>query len=339
MTRVLLALLYCACATAAVAAEWSRDFPLEQRSRYFNVRYQRAGWDAAAFARFADAFVDIVDRDFVRVRLERPIGVLMLPDRASFQEYLRARLGIAPAYGMYLPELGLIATYEDSGLGTFTHQIMYPIVFRNLPDSPRWAVDAIPAFFEKFFGYWDGDRLAVEWGYQNPWRLDRIGGALAALDLPHILAGEEHDARLGQSERRLVTVFLWQQCRLERFLRLIAARDLAGHRTYLEAAMERPFKEIVPLWKAYLADVAAHRADAMRVPPSAVYQDRAAFQRTLDEDRPWLQRRACDEGASARRRVACLDLPTSAAQPTRSSREPATRAARVAPTMSGSGGS
>lgn len=337
MTRVLLASLSCACATAAVAAEWSRDFPLEQRSRYFDVRYQRAGWDPAAFARFADAFVDLVDRDFVRVRLERRIGVLVLPDRASFQKYLRARLGIAPAYGIYLPELGLIATYEDSGLGTFTHQIMYPIVLRNLPDSPPWAVDAIPAFFEKFLGYWDGDRLAVEWGYQSPWRLDRIGGALAALDLPRILAGDAHDARLGQSERRLVTVFLWQQCRLERFLRLIAARDLAGHRTYLEAAMERPLEEIVPLWKAYLAEVAAHRPDAMRVPPSAVFQDRGAFQRTLDEDRPWLQRRACDEGASARRPVARLDLPTRAAQPTSASRAPATRAALA--TMSGAGGS
>jgi hypothetical protein len=332
MPRVLLCFFTAVCAATAVAADWSRDFPLERRSRYFDVRYQRSGWDAAAFVRFADAFVDIVDRDFVRVSLEHPIGVLVLPDQASFQAYLRTRLGIArpPAYGMYLPKLGLFATYEDSGLGTFTHQIMYPIVFHGLSDSPQWAGDAVPAFFEKFFGYWEGDRLVVEWGYQNPWRLDRIGGALATLDLSRILAGE---ARLGQSERRLVTVFLWQQCRLERFLRLIAARDLAGRQTYLEAAMERPFEEIVPVWKAYLADLAAHRADAMRVPPSAVYKDRAAFEGALAEQRPWLQSRACDEGASARRRVACLDLPAHAAQPTSSPREPATSAARAASTM------
>ncbi len=247
MMRVVAALLCLFCATAAYPDEWSRDFPLELRSRHFVVRYQRDGWDAAAFVRFAEAFVETVDRDFVRVKLERPIGVLMATDRASFQAYWRKRIGGAPGYGMYLPEPGVVATYEDSGLGTFTHQIMYPILFRNLPDAPGWAVDAIPTFFEKFVGYWDGERLAVSWGHQSAWRIEGIGDALAALDLPRVLQSAR-DGR--QSERRLVTVFLWQQCRLERFLRLIAGRDLAGYGTYFEAAMERPVQEIVPLWTA-----------------------------------------------------------------------------------------
>jgi len=334
MTRVLLCLLSAACAAKAVAADWSRDFPLEWRSRYVEVRYQRPGWDAVAFARFADGFVDLVDREFVGVNLDRPIVVLVLPDRASFQQYLRTRLGVAapPGFGIYLPALGLFATYEDSGLGTFTHQIMYPIVLRSLPDCPRWAVDAIPAFFEKFFGYWDGDRLAVQWGYQNPWRLEAVGGALAELDLARIVAGDGRDGSVGQSERRLVTVFLWQQCRLERFLGLIAARDLAGRTSYLEAAMERPLEEIVPLWQSYLADVAAHRADAMRVPPSAVYQDRAGFESALAEQRPWLQRRACAERPPVRHGVSCQGLPARAAQPLGSPREPPTGADRAAPT-------
>jgi hypothetical protein len=95
---------------------------------------------------------------------------------------------------------------------------------------------------------------------------------------------------------------------MQRFLRLIAARDLAGYRTYFEAAMQRSLGEIVPLWRAYVAEVAAHRADAMRA-PSTVYPDRAAFERALDELRPWRQRRACDEG-TAGHRVASLDVPT-----------------------------
>lgn len=81
MTRVLLAMLFSAYATTALADEWSRDFPHEHRSRHFVVRYQRDGWDAAAFARFAEAFIETVNRDFVRVKLERPSSVRSMRTR------------------------------------------------------------------------------------------------------------------------------------------------------------------------------------------------------------------------------------------------------------------
>jgi hypothetical protein len=65
--------------------------------------------------------------------------------------------------GVFLYKYNLFATYEDSGLGTFAHEIMHPLVERNLKDRPEWAIEGIPTFFEKFYGYWRGDELIVNW--------------------------------------------------------------------------------------------------------------------------------------------------------------------------------
>lgn len=49
-----------------------------------------------------------------------------------------------------------------------------------------------------------------------------------------------------------------------------------------------PLAEIVPLWQSHLAELVAHRAAALRNPPSTIYADRAAFEKALDELGPWL---------------------------------------------------
>jgi hypothetical protein len=118
-----------------------------------------------------------------------------------------------------------------------------------------------------------------------------IGGALTQLDLEQVAAKERATSQLDLAADRLLAVFLWQQGRLERFLRLVAAGDRAGFGTYLEAALEGHLAEIVPMWRAYLEDIAANRAAAMRVPPSTVYPDRASYERAMASDRPWRQAR------------------------------------------------
>jgi len=291
-TLALVVVLISGCTRASKVPDWSKDLPLTQRSRYFTIHYQRSAWDAAELARFADGFVELVDRDFLPARFDRPMDVLVFPDRASFHRYLRKVLGadLTPM-GIYLPALSVFATSEDSGLGTFAHEIMHPIARRALRDAPQWADEGIPAFFEKFTGYWENGHLVAQWGYQNPWRLEVIGGALTQLDLEQVAAKERATSQLDLAADRLLAVFLWRQGRLERFLRLVAAGDRAGFGTYLEAALERPLAEVVPLWRAYLEDIAANRAAAMRVPPSTVYPDRASYERAMASDRPWLQAR------------------------------------------------
>jgi len=283
INRLLACILCLTCGLTAHATDWSKKLPQEQKSRYFIFHYQREAWDAAGFARFADAFVDLVNRDFLKVEFDYPIQVLVLPDRASFQQFLKKEFIVRdpPDFGIYFPAFKVFATYEGSGLGTFAHEIMHPFVDRNLRDCPMWATEAIPAFFEKFIGYWDGDRLVAQWGYQNPWRIEAIGDKLTSLELARIVADRRPVTNFNNSERRLATVFLWRHGKFERFMRLIAARNREGYASYFEAAMGMPLKDIVPLWQKYLSDIAEHRTDVMRVPGSAVLPDHTAFEKAV----------------------------------------------------------
>lgn len=267
------------CALTAGARDFSKTLPLELKSRYFDFRYQRAEWDAAAFARFADRFVDIVNRDFIKVDFDYPIQVLVLPDRETFQAFLRKEFDERnpPGYGIYISRLKLFATYETSGLGTFSHEIMHPLVERNLPERPAWAVEAIPSFFEKFYGYYDRDTLVVQWGYQNPWRLQALGTRLFTADLETIIHGVKPADGYDTSELRLVSVFLWQQGKFKRFLQLIAERKHDGFPTYFEAAMGAPLQDIIPLWKDYLNEIVDHRDELLRLPSSEILENETAF--------------------------------------------------------------
>lgn len=264
---------------AAHAKDWSKTLPFEHKSRYFEFQYQRASWKANEFARFADGFVDLVNRDFIKVEFDYPIRVLVLPDRARFQQFLREELsmGDPPNFGIYFDAFKIFVTYEDSGLGTFAHEIMHPLVNRNLHHCPAWASEAIPSFFEKFIGYWDGDRLVAQWGYQNPWRIRALDDHLTTLDLGRILRDKRGVTNFNNSERRLVTVFLWQHGKLQQFMRLTATRDRAGFRSHFEAAMEMPLKQIIPLWEDYLKSVASQRIDILQIPASRILENQKAF--------------------------------------------------------------
>jgi len=224
----------------AFAQPYLNEFPFHQQTKYFDFRFKRNSERIKTIARFADGFIGVINRDFFPAGFDYPVRVLVLEDRASFQNCLRQQFSIAnpPNFGIFLYQSNLFATYEDSGLGTFAHEIMHPLVERNLKDRPVWAIEGIPTFFEKFYGYWEDDRLTVNWGYQNPWRIEMLGTNLVQLDLKGIIA-----------------------------------------------AMEMPADKIVPLWKAYLNDIAANRNEIMRLPPSAIFQDKEVFQRFVTQYR------------------------------------------------------
>jgi hypothetical protein len=91
------------------------------------------------------------------------------------------------------------------------------------------------------------------WGCENPRRIRQLGDKLPQLDLKQVIAATEHTGASSSVERtefswRMVSVFLWQQGRLEGFLILIAEHDKAGYPTYFEAAPEMPIEKLVLLW-------------------------------------------------------------------------------------------
>ena len=117
------------------------------------------------------------------------------------QRFLSQQLGRnePPLFGLYLPENNLFVTYNGSGLGTFAHEIMHPVVEAELPHVPSWGREGIPTFFEKFYGYKESNRLHLKWGYQNPWRIRALGERLLKLQLGNIVRASSN-----QSELRLV---------------------------------------------------------------------------------------------------------------------------------------
>jgi hypothetical protein len=262
-----------------VAQRIQDEFPVHRETRYFDFHAKRNPQQVAAIAHFADAFLDIVNRDFFKADFDYPIHALVLEDKTTFQDYLRTRFHVAdpPGFGIYLGEYKLFVTYEDSGLGTFTHEIMHPLVERNLRDRPLWALEGIPTFFEKFYGYWTNDQLVVHWGYQNPWRIDMLGTNLARLNLDRILALKRSPGDFRESDLRMVSMFLWQQGKFKRFLELIQKNDKAGFGSYFEGAMGARVQQVLPLWQKYLDDVQARRNQILQLPASFICPDEQTY--------------------------------------------------------------
>ena len=159
-------------------------FPSTRRGRY-----QRESPRISELVRFDDAFIKEINHDFFKADFDYPIRTFVLTDQAQYEDFVNNQLRVpGPAgFGIYLYSNKVLATYEDSGLGTFAHEILYPLVERNLSSCPPWAVEGIPAFFEKFYGYWENDKLVLFWGFQNPWRIEELGASVINLELPRSL--------------------------------------------------------------------------------------------------------------------------------------------------------
>lgn len=266
-------------ASNAFTQDYLRAFPLRQRSKYFEFHYKAHPEQITAIARFADAYVGILNRDFFKAEYAFPIQVLVLQDKDDFHQFLREHFAVAnpPNFGIFLFRHNLFATYEGSGLGTFAHEILHPLVESNLKGRPIWAIEGIPAFFEKFYGYWQNDELVLDWGYQNPWRIQALGTNLTRLDLKAILTTTETPGPYNESDRRMVSMFLWEQGKFKRFLQFLRTGDRHGYGSYFEAAMGIPVEKVVPLWQDYLNRVANQKPQIMRLPQSTIFQNESAF--------------------------------------------------------------
>jgi hypothetical protein len=254
-------------------------FPFHQQTTYFDFRLQSESPQNAQTVRLSDNFVVILKRDFFHADRGYPIRVFICQDEGKFVQFMHRDLEIQDPsdYGIYLFSKKLLATYEDSGLGTFAHEALHPLVEENLPHRPAWAVEGVPTFFEKFYGYWNGGQLILYWGFQNPWRIRELGPELTRLDLSRIVS-ENGISDQNESKLRMAAIFLWEQGKLRRFLRLVAAGNRLGYPTYFEAAMGMSMGKITPIWHSYLESVEQNRAEILSLPISTVLPSQAEFQ-------------------------------------------------------------
>ena len=268
---------------ANAAPEFARDFTNELKSRYFVFHYKDDILSVQEFAKFSDGFIGVIDRRFFKTEFQYPIHVYILHDRSSFKEFLRKSVGIAdpPNYGIYFPKLRSFFTFEGSGIGTFAHEIMHPLVQANLLNMPKWADEGLPSFFEKGFGYWNGQDMVLHLGYQNPWRIKELDDRLISLDLSDIVTKSE---KYGTSEKRLVSVFLYSQGRLKRFIDLVKQNRKNGYATFVEAAFDRTYSDIQPLWSAYIGGILANREAIYRIPPTEVFEGKDVFKNFMRDN-------------------------------------------------------
>jgi hypothetical protein len=272
-TYAILMLLYANHAWCAPASIFE-GFSSKIESKYFVFHSDLPRQDVQRHVEFSNLFLDVVDRDFVKLRKLKRIDAVVLPDRSSMQRFLAQRLrrNEPPLYGIYIAEHHLFVTYDDSGLGTFTHEIMHPVVGTELPHAPSWAWEGIPTFFEKFYGYKEGNRLYLKWGYQNPWRIRVLGERLPTVSLPDII-----NRSRDQSEQRLVSIFLYRHGKWKTFLDLINGGEKRGYATYIEAAFGQRLSDLEPQWRSYLQDTYARRNQLYRLPTSRYFSSKQEF--------------------------------------------------------------
>ncbi len=134
MKRILLCCLLLLPAIA-FSQDFAAHFPFHKMTEYFDFYYLRDSPKIPEIARFADGFVKLVNRDFFKTDFDYPIRVLVFEDQAQFKQFLIQQLHIAdpPNFGIYVYAYKFFATYEDSGIGTFAHEILHPLSVSKIP--------------------------------------------------------------------------------------------------------------------------------------------------------------------------------------------------------------
>jgi hypothetical protein len=57
------------------------QFPVRKQTRYFDFRYERNFSQIAGMARFADGYINLINRDFFKTDFDYPIRVFVLADQ------------------------------------------------------------------------------------------------------------------------------------------------------------------------------------------------------------------------------------------------------------------
>jgi tetratricopeptide (TPR) repeat protein len=231
--------------------------------------------------RIVDPFLDFLDAEIMPVPQGARFNVLISPGRAEHADITKALFGErSDSIGTFYKRDNVLAMPAPAGPGTITSLLVYPVMNAAIPHAPRWAEIAIATFFEKVFAYPGADgKLVFRVGYQNPWRLLELSGCLLRLDLSRIITDPEYAG--GASHYRMLATFLWQHGKLKPLIARLREKDRRGYTSYLMAAFDRPFDEIVPIWKSYLGAVDKQWYGVRNMPVSGLFASKDEFDAAL----------------------------------------------------------
>lgn len=251
-------------------------------TKYFIFHYGDNEEKVDYLSRCADGFIDAVSKDFFKANFSYPIHAYVFKDSTSFNRYCKIELNEPrPLYGTYVPNRHSFYTYQDSGLGTFAHEIMHPLMEFNFPNAPAWCNEGIPTFFEKIFGYFEKDQITLNYGYQNPWRIKGIHEKILHLDLKDLVQGSSNSRN--ESEMRMLSVFIYQNGLLKKYFDLLRNKPKMAPVEGIESLFRKSIAEIQVSWKKYLEEVDKNSEILYEIPMSYIAPDARAYDQFLKE--------------------------------------------------------
>ena len=81
----------------------------------------------------------------------------------------------------------------------------------------------------------------------------------------------------GTSSKRLLTVFMYKNDKLNTFIELIAANDKKKYNTFVEAAFDLQLNELQPIWQAYLDDIDQNKNRYLSTPNSRIFSTKEEY--------------------------------------------------------------
>lgn len=234
-----------------------------------------------------EGFLCFVDKTLCPIKGTYPLTAYLLEDQDAMGAFMKSVNVSSPArslYGMYVPGMNAIFSYEHSGFGTLTHELMHKVLDGSIVGIDAWANEGIPTVFEKTYGYPTNSGWTFSYGYQNPWRLRALDGDWNSLQLSDIVKNARMGSGDNESKERLVATFLNDSGYLPRYFELIRSGDKKGYDTYLEAAFSSPLEKLEPRFQRFLAIIRERWKDLLEIPSSQPFVNEAAYQKFVSEN-------------------------------------------------------
>ena len=179
--------------------------------------------------------------------------------------------------GRYVQPRNIVFTYEDCGIGTMSHELMHKIVHDNFKNPEPWAKEGIPTFFESAYGYKSASGPVLYAGYQSPWRTAELGKGLVQLTLKEIVAPEDSLNPYQESDKQLLSTFLFHEGKLPEYFKLAKTDNRKGFKTLVEASFGKQLSEIEPAFRQFVQSISANKTILLHLPKSQYFQSQAEF--------------------------------------------------------------
>lgn len=227
-----------------------------------------------------EGFISYVDKYVCPLKGKYPLLMYIFKDENAMNEFFKVSLGETSSgkvFGRYISPMNAVVTYNGSGLGTMTHEIMHKVLDGGVAELDPWAKEGIPTIFEKTYGYPTASGWKFSYGYQNPWRLAETENRWNELRLSRIVQHASFTSSDNESEERLVATFLNDNGKLQRYLELARIKDKRGFNTYLEAAFGCSMEQIEPRFQNYLGVIRSRWKELIKIPSSRVFSTEEEF--------------------------------------------------------------